>query len=218
MIIIPILTTSLIHFSFKGLGEFACWAANLLLLPLSHNFRWYRAPWLKCVKTQTYALFCVVLNAVMLGPVLKRVRNYSTFSLTGYTKRIYTFCVLNRVRISLSRPNPPTYIPVEYTPPPPPPGPLPLPSSPVLPFLSFSLFPMGNTFVTNVLVPFSTENSLQTRTAERVDKCGTQRSSVACFFFVFFCPSVLRPSKRSQVPSRSPRSLHRPLVHCFVGP
>ena len=54
---------------------------------------------------------------------------------------------------------------------PPPPGTAPttvLTCSP----LPFSLFPMGNTFVTNVLVPFSTESSLQTRTVERVVKCG----------------------------------------------
>ena len=30
--------------------------------------------------------------------------------------KIYIFCVLNRIRVSLSRPNPPTQIPVEYTP------------------------------------------------------------------------------------------------------
>ena len=30
--------------------------------------------------------------------------------------KIYIFCVLNRVRVSLSRPNPPTQIPVEHTP------------------------------------------------------------------------------------------------------
>ena len=30
--------------------------------------------------------------------------------------KLYIFCVLNRVRVSLSRPNPPTQIPVEYTP------------------------------------------------------------------------------------------------------
>ena len=35
--------------------------------------------------------------------------------------KIYIFCVLNRVRVSFSRPNPPTQIPVEYLPPPPPP-------------------------------------------------------------------------------------------------
>ena len=36
--------------------------------------------------------------------------------------KIYMFCVLNRVSVSLCRPNPPTQIPVEYTPPPPPLG------------------------------------------------------------------------------------------------
>ena len=50
------------------------------VLPLrSYNFRWFRAPSLECVKTQTYVPF-VVFKYGLLGPVLNRVRNYSTFS------------------------------------------------------------------------------------------------------------------------------------------
>ena len=156
-------------FSFKGLGECTCWAANLLLLPLNHIISLISCAFAEMRENPNLCTVCVVLNAVMLGPVLNRVRNYSTFSLTGFTKIYVWNCVLNRVRISLSRPNPPTYIPVEYTPPPPGTAPTTVLTCSPLPF---SLFPMGNTFVTNVLVPFSTESSLQTRTAERVVKCG----------------------------------------------
>ena len=37
-----------------------------------------------------------------------------------FLSKIYIFCVLNRVRVSLGWPNPPTQIRVEYPPPPPP--------------------------------------------------------------------------------------------------
>ena len=47
---------------------------------------------------------------VMLGPVLNRVKNGGTLSCRQGSK----ICVLNRVRVSMSRPNPATQIPVEY--------------------------------------------------------------------------------------------------------
>ena len=57
----------------------------------SHNFPWFRAPSLKCVKTQTYVPFLVFLYG-LLDPVLNRVRNYSTFSLIGY-QNLHLLCL-----------------------------------------------------------------------------------------------------------------------------
>ena len=79
----------------------------------SHNFRWFRAPSLKCVKTQMFVPFLVFLYG-LLDPVLNRVRNYSTFSLIGY-HNLHLLC-LELGQGFLSRPNPPSKIPVEYTP------------------------------------------------------------------------------------------------------
>ena len=50
----------------------------------------------------------------MLCPILNRVKNYNAFSWTGLQN--LHLCVLNRVRVSLSRTNPPTQIPVEHLP------------------------------------------------------------------------------------------------------
>ena len=61
-----------------------------------------------------------VLNTACL------VQSWTGCEITALSPRqgskIYMFCVLNRVRVSFGRPNPPTQIPVEYTPPPPLPG------------------------------------------------------------------------------------------------
>ena len=74
----------------------------------SHNFRWFHAPSLKCVKKETYVPFLVfwmrpAWSSLEQG---KKLQHFLLDRVAKFTSFVSWTC---RVRVSLSRPNPPTH-------------------------------------------------------------------------------------------------------------
>ena len=93
---------------------------NLLLFsPFDYKFCWFRALcWELWVKTQTSVPFFCFEYGNAFSWVLNRVSKEITALSLRQVSTISIFCVLNRVRVSLSRPNPLTQISVAWVPPP----------------------------------------------------------------------------------------------------